>query len=128
MWNALFRIVGAGTLAFGLATVVAAPSIAKDRTNTNGKLALERATGGDRAQDRMSTQGLANSNGIFMPGRATGRDRADDRMNRHGLDNGKAGKHADRRATKHADWDVRHADRQTRHAVVASTATGRGRN
>lgn len=122
MWNALFRIVGAGTLAFGLATVVAAPSIAKDRTNTNGngKLAFDRATGGDRAQDRMSTQGLANSNGIFMPGRATGRDRADDRMNRHGLDNGKAG--------KHADWDVRHADRQTRHAVVASTATGRGRN
>ncbi|MDP2329387.1 MAG: hypothetical protein Q8M19_01645 [Reyranella sp.] len=134
MSNALLRIIGAGTLVLALFTVVAAPGQAKDRTNSNGKHALDRATGGDRAQNRMSAQGLANSNGIFMPGRAAGRDHLDDRMNRHGLDNGKAGKHADRNArhadrsaTKHADWDAKHADRQTTHAVAASTAPGRGR-
>ncbi|MDP1962658.1 MAG: hypothetical protein Q8K93_10715 [Reyranella sp.] len=122
MSNALFRIVGAGTLALGLATVAAAPGFAKDRTyaNANGTHTLDRATGGDRAQDRMSARGLASSNGIFMPGRSTGRDRADDRMNRPGIDNSKAGKHADR--------DARQADRQAKHAVVASTAPGKGQN
>ncbi len=67
---------------------------AQDRTpttnNPNGVKATDRATGYDRAQDRMSPQGVANSNAVGAPNRATGLDRAQDRMSQPGLDNNRA--------------------------------------
>ncbi|MDP2330889.1 MAG: hypothetical protein Q8M19_09375 [Reyranella sp.] len=135
MSNVLFRIVGASALVLGVASIAAAPSFAKDRTNLNVKRthALDRATGGDRAQSRMSERGLANSNGLFMSGRATGRDRADDRMNPHGLGRGNVAsadrdvKQADRRATKHAERGVKYTDRPVTYAAGSGRA-GKGQN
>ena len=60
-------------------------------TNSNGVNATDRATGYDRAQDRMSQPGLNNSNGVGAPDRATGLDRARERMSQPGLDNNNAG-------------------------------------
>lgn len=129
MFSALFRIVGAGAFVFGLASIAAAPTFAKDRTNLNVKRSHDpdRVVGA-RAQSRMSERGLANSNGIFMPGRTTGRDRAENRVNAHSIDRGHAAyagrdeKPFDRRETKHAGKVAQQTDRPGKYAAGPGAA------
>jgi hypothetical protein len=105
MSNKMYRILGFGALALGLASIVVFPASARDRSNgSSGAPTVERTAGGDRAMSRMSDRGLSNSNGIFMPNRVTGRDRADIRMNPQQLGSGNNGRHSGRDAVTPAGW------------------------
>ena len=116
MSNKMYRILGFGPLALGLASIVVFPAVARDRSNGSvGTPAVDRTVGGDRAMARMSDRGLANSNAIFMPNRVTGQDRADARMKQHQRGSGDNGRHLGRDAVSPAAWTSNGGDRGAKH-------------